>query len=488
MKAERFVLFCFLILYLVFQPVVSAIANAGNATLEARLAALEGRFVVMQSDYQQQIASLTAQINLLQGKAAGATDRPDEQQSLPATVSADSADAELLALRQAAAIESQSAETSLPEKSADAGRKFIAGDLSRQAENPEISIVGDFVYRLQSIDGQRKNSDAMLRNLGIHYETYLDPYTKFKGAVPVKEDISNLGEAYITRFGLTPNLNFTIGKFRQQFGVVQRWHMAGLDQNEFPLAMRRVLGDGGLCENGISLDWQLGSSGKTTRELTMQLTESTNARLFAGNTRGMPHMLLHFKSFRDVSADTYQELGLTALAGVNDQWSVSTAGVVNTIDETRPVYGFGLDFTHLWEPTDNMRYRNFMWRTEFYGVRKEILRPDNGDRGAITAWGGYSNVHWKLDRQLESGLRIDYFEPDSQKYAAVPGFALSPLAVVANSPSEWQFCPYLTWQQSPWVKYRLEFNYKSGNNMGPDERRLMLQCIWSAGPHKHDRY
>lgn len=486
MKTERFILFLLLVFYVVNLPVMAAADNVSQ--LEARLAALENRFVEMQSDYQQQIASLTAQIDLLKGSAPVAAASPADQQSPAELAPIDDSDSELLALRQAAAVESRSAEATLPAKTSDEERRFIAGDLSRQAENPEISIVGDFVYRLQSIDNQRQNSDATMRNLGVHYETYLDPYTKFKGAVPVKEDISNIGEAYITRYGLTPNLNFTIGKFRQQFGIVQRWHMAGLDQNEFPLAMRRVLGDGGLCQNGISLDWQLGASGRTTHELTMQLTESTNQRLFAGNTRGMPSMLLHFKAFRDVNVDTYRELGLTALAGVNDQWSVNRAGVVAQIDETRPVYGFGLDFTHLWEPTDNMRYRNFMWRTEFYGVRKEILRPDNGDRGSVTAWGGYTNLHWKLDRQLESGLRIDYFEPDSQKYAAVPGLALAPLAVVADSPNEWQFCPYLTWNQSPWVKYRLEFNYKSGNNMGPDERRLMLQCIWSAGPHKHDRY
>lgn len=398
------------------------------------------------------------------------------------------AEDDLQALRNIAVAETRSLDSQINDQPENDQRRFIAGDLSKQAENPEISIVGDFVYRLQSIDNLRNNSDAMLRNLGIHYETYLDPYTKFKGAVPVKEDISNIGEAYITRYGLTPNLNLTLGKFRQQFGIVHRWHMAGLDQSEFPLAMRRVLGDGGICQNGVSFEWNLGASGKTTRELTMQLTESTNQRLFAGNTRGMPSMLLHIKSFRDIDVNTYQELGLTALAGVNDQWSVLQAGAIEKIDKTRSLYGFGLDFTHLWEPADNMRYRNFMWRTEFYGLKKDILRPDTGKNGSIFAWGGYTNFHWKLDRQLESGMRIDYYEPDSKKYAAVPGLGLAPLAVLADSPNEWQLCPYITWHQTPWVKYRLEFNYKSGNNMGPDERRLMLQCIWSAGPHKHDRY
>ncbi len=458
----------FLVTYLAILPTLACAAS-----IDARLTAIEARMAAMQMNYEQQIASLTEQLNALKLVAA--------------TSSADDTD-ELASLKADAATELSTIETISSPPKDDSERKFIAGDLSRQAENPELSVVGDFVYRLQSIDKVRNNSDAMMRNLGVHYETYLDPYTKFKGAVPVKEDISNLGEAYITRFGVTRNLNFTIGKFRQQFGVVHRWHQAGLDQVDFPLAMRRVLGDGGIVQNGIALDWQLGGSGKTTHELTMQLTEATNTRLFAGNTRGMPAMLLHFKAFKDVNTDTYHELGLTTMAGVNDQWSIKNGATTDTRDLNRPVFAFGLDFTHLWEPADNMRYRNFLWRTEFYGVRKDILTPDTGDKESIFAWGGYTNLQWKLDRQLTSGFRFDYYEPDSQKYASVPSLSLYPLAVIAQSPSEWQLCPYLTWEQSPWVKYRLEFNYKSGNNMGPDERRVMLQCIWSAGPHKHDRY
>ncbi|MBU1107032.1 MAG: hypothetical protein KKB51_10220 [Candidatus Riflebacteria bacterium] len=474
MKTIRFCARLLAILWLFASFIPAASADQSSAHLAERLSALEQKILVIESNYQQQIASLNEQILLLKKE----TDTGNEAQ----------ADNELETLRQAAGKESLNSEESQGKKATGSEQNFIAGNLGLQAENPEISLVGDYVYRLQSIDDQRNNSDVMMRNLGVHFETYLDPDTKFKAAMPVQENIASLGEAYITRFGLTRNLNFTIGKFRQQFGIVNRWHMAALDQVEFPLAMRRVLGDGGLNQNGVAFDWQLGASGKTTHELTMQITEATNARLFSGNTRGMPAMLLHLKSFRDIDANTYQEIGLTALAGINDQWSVSTAGVVNTIDKTRPVYGFGLDFTHLWEPTDNMRYRNFMWRTEFYGVKKEILKPDTGDKGSIFAWGAYTNLQWKVDRQTETGLRIDYFKPDSQKYAAVPGLALAPLAVIANNPSEWQLCPYITWAQSPWVKYRLEFDYKSGNNMGPDERRLMLQCIWAAGPHKHDRY
>jgi len=465
---------CFVFFYFLFHslPVYSI---DGSKELEDRLKKLEAAMVEMQQSYQGQIAELQNEIHQLKASKS-ATD-----------VSNEGSDAgelqELRKMAQTEIDEGRSSGSGNHEK-----REFCAGNLSLQAENPEISVTGDFVYSLRSMDGNRNNADATFRSLGLHYETYLDPYTKFKGAVPVLENDSMLGEAYITRYGVTDSLNITLGKFRQQFGVINRWHKHGLDFVDFPMSMRRIFGDGGLNQNGISFDWNLGSSGRENQELTLQLTEATNARLFSGNTKGAPSLLAHFKSFRDIDADRYREVGFTAMAGVNDEWKFSNAGVVLQKDMSRPVYLLGLDYTYLWEPADNMRYRNFLWRSEFYGMRKEIFRPDGAGKDSINCWGAYTNLQWKLNRELESGVLLDYYHPDSKDYASIAGLSLAPLAYNQNDPEEWQIAPYITWHQSPWVRYRLEFNYRSGNNIGPDERKVLFQCIWAAGPHKHDRY
>lgn len=462
---------CFFIILISMFALTAATASESKV-LEMRLEKLEKSIVEMQASHQLEIAKLQAEIKALRNVS-------------PQLTEADSSSTdELTALRTQAL---DMLQTGSDFEKAE-NREFSAGNLSLQAENPEISVTGDFVYELKSSDGNRNNADASFRSLGLHYETYLDPYTKFKGAVPVLENDSMLGEAYITRYGVTNNLNITLGKFRQQFGVINRWHKHGLDFVNFPLSMRRILGDGGLNQNGISFEWNLGGNGKETRELTLQLNESSNASLFSGNEKGLPSLLTHYKSFRDIDADRYREIGLTAMAGANDSWNISQAGAVVKQDHTRPVLALGLDYTYLWEPADNMRYRNFLWRTELYGMRKEILRPDGGGKDHINAWGGYTNLQWKIDRDLESGILLDYYHPDSKSYAALPGLSIAPLAFNENDPEEWQISPYLTWHQSPWVRYRLEFNYRSGNNIGPDEKKLMLQCIWSAGPHKHDRY
>lgn len=148
----------------------------------------------------------------------------------------------------------------------------------------------------------------------------------------------------------------------------------------------------------------------------------------------------------------------------------------------------GADLTYLWEPTDRMRYENSVWRTEAYLMNKDIFAPDGSGQDTLRAWGAYSYYQRKLDRNLEAGLRVDYFEPDVKSYADLPGLSLAPFAVAEPGAHQWLFAPYLTWYQSPWVHWRLELDHLGNNGMGPDENALYLQCIFAAGPHKHERY
>lgn len=401
-------------------------------------------------------------------------------------VQSETPDDELAALRSAAV--STAGDAVKASVNPDIDKKFEAGSLGLQASNPEISVVGDYLLRLRSQKDNRETFNSEVRQIGIHFESYLDPYSKFKAAYPVTENGSNLGEAYMTRFNVGRNLNLTVGRFRQQFGVVNRWHRAGLEQVDFPLALRRIFGAGGLAQSGISLDWEFPGS-RDSNMLTFQLTQANNAALFAGNSRKIPSALVHYKNYRDLNQDTYLELGLTAMAGCNDRWSETVGKVQNFRLNTLPTYVFGLDVTRLWEPADRMRYKNFTWRSELYYMLKDVYRPDGTGEDRLRAWGGYTDLHWKTDRTWESGIQIEYYRPDTKYYAAqlgMPNFVLH--AVNADSAHEWQFSPYVTWQPSPWVKWRLQYDHQQSRNMDKPDNRLMLQCIWAAGPHKHERY
>src|SRR5690606_3284321 len=71
---------------------------------------------------------------------------------------------------------------------------YSAGSLGLQALNPEISVVGDFVSWFGDADEGHRHWSSDLRVLGVHFESYLDPYSKLKATIPVTNDWAKLGE------------------------------------------------------------------------------------------------------------------------------------------------------------------------------------------------------------------------------------------------------------------------------------------------------
>ncbi len=435
------------------------------------------------TELEQKLAELTAQVEGLRSQVETLKKQIKElKQKPPAPEEEEAANLRAAAEQAAAAEETPTAQAEQP--------AFTAGSLSLQALNPEISVTGDFISSYQSSDdGQSQHFENHYRSLDMHLQSYLDPYSRFKAAVEVHPEETELGEAYFTRFGWRPNCNLTLGKFRQQFGVVNRWHKHSLDQLDFPLPLRQIFGEDGLNQTGVSLDWQMPPAGNASQELTFQLTNGENERLFGGNTSNMPAALVHYKNYRDLNKDTYLEFGLTGLAGRNDTWDVSD-GHGGILQAKRDLWTtvLGLDLTMLWEPTERMRYQNWVWRTEAYLLKKDILAPDGSGEDTLRAWGAYSYFQKKLNRTTEAGLRVDYFEPDTKAYADTPGLSLSPLAVTASDAHQWLIAPYVTWWQSPWVRWRLEWDHQANHNMGADSDAIALQCTFAAGPHKHERY
>ncbi len=403
------------------------------------------------------------------------------EKELSAVATEQKAEDELTSLRQLAktkAAEKMAAEEK-PEETV-----FKSGGLGLQALNPEISVTGDFLFSLQNDTTSEKSSDFDFRTLGIHIESWLDPYTRFKSAIEFHEDEAELGEAYITVHNAAEDLNLTLGKFRQQFGVVNRWHKHGLDQVDFPLALRQIFGNGGLNQSGLSLDWMMPPLGDASQQLTFQVTDGQNDRLFGENARNRPSLLAHYKNYRDISKDTYLEWGLTGLLGWNDEWDISGEAKQNSSKTTTVL---GVDLSALWEPTEKMRYRNVEWRNEVYWLNKELLAPDGSGSDTINAWGFYSYLQNKVSRTIDIGIRGDFYVPDTKSYAN-PLSSLSPLAVTSDNPYLWQVGPYITWWQSPFVKFRVEYDYSNGEGIENPEHVIWLQAVFAAGPHKHERY
>lgn len=355
------------------------------------------------------------------------------------------------------------------EKEKKETKEFKSGQRSLQAINPEISVVGDMYGQYIANDKsftEDLRSGAFFRVLGLHFQSNLDPFSFTKVTIGISPVRMGFGEAYITWTKIFPGVGLTAGKFRQQFGVLNRWHVHALDQFEFPLALTTILGGEGLNQLGLSFDWTMPSIISDANTLTLQITNGQNEQLFSGSMFSFPAGLLHLKNYWDLSRDTYLELGLTGMLGKNNLRGYDEEGNLILEDSRLTTLG-GLDLTVFWEPLNQARYHSFIWRTELYYANKELMN----DR--IKAFGGYSYVEYKFDLQWQIGTRFDYTQPfeteNSSKYT-------------------WQVVPYITWWQSNWVKLRLQYNYLNGTEIPTAQNTIRLQIVFAAGPHKHDRY
>jgi len=145
--------------------------------LDAKILELQQRIIEMQKKHNEEINALKQQINELAAEA-GKQRVKDE----------------LTALRESA--KARVAEEAFTEKELEE-TTFKSGGLGLQALNPEISVTGDGLFSSRQDTTSDKSSDFDFRTLGIHIESWLDPYTRFKAAIPVTESGSELGEGYL---------------------------------------------------------------------------------------------------------------------------------------------------------------------------------------------------------------------------------------------------------------------------------------------------
>ena len=378
---------------------------------------------------------------------------------------------ELEDLRRLAESEASASQSAGPAPVAEA--VFTSGSRSLQALNPELSVTLDagahFGFSGADLKSAADGSGMHFRVVGIHFEANLDPYSFAKVAIPVTPTGVGLGEAYATWVRVLPDVAMTLGKFRQQFGVVNRWHTPALDQFEFPLALQTLLGPDGLAQIGASFEWKMPALLASSHTLTVEVTNPMNGQLFTGEMGGVPVALGHLRNYWDLGPSTYLELGLSGMWGVNhrpEDLPETDPAFLPGANDWRDTRVGGLDLALSWAPLRLERYRGVTWRSELFAVRKELP----GER--LQALGGYSYLDARLSESWVVGVRGDLTQP---------------FAVDNAGKLDWAVSPYVTWWQSAWVKLRLQGTHLRRDS-GEIDNRLVLQAVMSVGPHKHARY
>jgi len=394
-----------------------------------------------QQPTQRQVDSLAAQVRLLRARLDSLLNtlhRPG-----PTAPAAPSVGDDLAALRAAAT--QAAGGVSDNTQAADTLTQAMGRERNQAQLNPEIGVTGDVRAYATGRGVQRDNFDP--REFEIGFQSALDPYSHTKIFVSLENGAVSVEEGYAYWTGLPGHVRLDVGKFRQQFGELNRWHLHAVPETEYPLAVTSYLGEDGLSGTGISLYRAFGGLG--THELTAQVTRSaSDDELFGGV--GRPSYLVHVLNFWQLSHSTYMQIGGTALYGTDPDSSLRTK------------VG-GVEFRLTWRPPQRAMYHEWTVRAELLALQKEVAGT------GPTRLGGYVSTTYKLNQRFIVGGRYDYVES--------PDFG-----VITR-----QFVPSLTMWQSEWVFLRAQYQWQRIANASANHQ-IALQAVWAIGPHKHETY
>jgi len=398
-----------------------------------------------QQPTQRQLDSLGAEVRALRLRldslrAAVARAAPIRR---PADTARAAVDEDIASLRAAAA--SMVGRDTTQTADTVSARRFSGRERNQAQLNPEIGATGDVRAYATTRGVQQENFDA--REFEVGFQSALDPYSHTKIFLSFESGGISVEEGYAYWIGLPGHLRVDLGKYRQQFGELNRWHLHAVPELEYPLAIKTYLGEDGLAGTGLSLYHAFGGLG--THEVTVQVTRSSSDQLFGNH--GRPTYLAHLLNFWQLTRSTYMQLGGSILYGTRPDTALRTRVA-------------GVDFRLTWRPPSAALYREWTVRGELLAFRQQIagIGP--------TRLGGYVSSTYKMGQRWIAGLAYNYVE--------VPelGGAITR-----------QIIPSLTLWESEWVFLRGQYRWEKAPGLNVTNQ-LAFQAVWAIGPHKHETY
>ena len=340
-------------------------------------------------------------------------------------------------------------------------RKFYSGLRQHSALNPNISVGGNFYYAQSSSDSEYNTQWSetdygtdrfYLKEIELAFEAVLDPYSRAKVYIGFGEEGAGVEEGYFELLNMPLNSNLKLGKFKTQFGEINRYHCHALPQFDRPRVMANYFSMETLSGVGIGANILLPSIFAHVNELDLQLVSGGSGLSFTNEGKNDLIGVAHLKNYWDLSRSTYLELGLSGALGHNDpeEKYLTTIG--------------GADLRIRWTPPGRAKYREFLWWTEALLSRRDT--PD----GSVDSWGMFSMVQYRFGASWVGGMRFDYSQmPDD------------------SSAEEYGGTVNLDFWQSEFVFFRLQYSYFE-RNFDENDNRIIFQAVWAMGPHKHEAY
>jgi len=329
--------------------------------------------------------------------------------------------------------------------------------------NPDISVIGDFTFHGTDKKDDEQYNQFKMRQAELAFSAPVDSYARADLFMHIEPDGEEWGiglcEGYITLLELpVPGLQAKVGKFKANFGKVNRMHLHSLPWVDYPNMLTNFFGEEGMSQPGISASYLVPNPWDNYIELTLEAMNNHNSSVFAGSEGRDLVYIAHLKNFFDINEESAIELGGSFATGPNDDGH----GKNRTNIE-------GIDLTYKWKPLKEGLYKSFVFQNEILFCQKDNVGDEELGVKQIDSWGVYSSAQYQFAKRWSVFGRYDFSEfPDS-----------------ANN-CDYAYSVGMTFNQSEYCFWRLQFK-RTDRNYSKDSNEIWLQCNFGLGPHrKHE--
>ncbi|MBL7130987.1 MAG: hypothetical protein ISS45_06275 [Candidatus Omnitrophica bacterium] len=327
-----------------------------------------------------------------------------------------------------------------------------------QSFNPDVSVIGDFTFHGTDNKDDSQYNQFKMRQTELAFSASVDPYAKADFFMHIEPSGSEwkigLCEGYLTLLDLPLDLQAKVGKFKANFGKVNRLHLHSLPWVDYPNMLTNFFGEEGMSEPGVSVSGLIPNPWDQYIELTFEALNNRNSTSFAGSEGRDMVYLAHLKNFFEINDESTVELGGSIATGPNDDGHGKNRTNLQ-----------GIDLTYKWRPLKEGLYKSLTFQNEVLFSQK-----DQSDGSQTDSWGTYSSLEYQFAKRWSAFGRYDFSE--FSDYSNRQDNAIS---------------TGLTFAQSEYCFWRVHFKH-TDRDYDKDSDEVWLQCNFGLGPHRAHEY